>query len=156
VLQQQDTYCRNANGSYGLVADTRVLGVYLLRTANGQTQLDRLAVDSLPGGSDLGVFGWSHPRRPWLYIGSKFSQRIYGFQVDPATGSAAALPGSPFDAAVVNAAADAGLPTMIMDPTGKYLYMSRFPSSQPPHAIHAFSIDQSTGALTAVASYSLP
>jgi hypothetical protein len=156
VLQRQDAYCRSTLGTFGSVVDTRVLGLFLLRMVDGQTELLRLAVDSLPGWSDLGGFGWAHPGRPWLYVGSKFSQRIYGYEVDRTTGSVQPLAGSPFEGASVHAPSGTTLPALIMDPTGKYLYMARFPDEQPPHFIHAFSISQSNGALTAVATYSLP
>ena len=50
---------------------------------------------------------------------------------------------------------EAGSVTVLVDPAGKYLYLTRYPEQQP-RPVHAFSIDQTTGALTAVGTYSLP
>jgi hypothetical protein len=157
VVQRQDTRCRSLGGFVGPLVDTRALALFLVRVTNGRAESVSLAVDSLPGWSDLGIFGAAHPAKPWLYIGSKFSQRVYAYSVDPSTGAVQPLAGSPFDAFAVPPAGAPSQPTLIMDPGGRYLYLSQYPeSSSQPRLVHAFSIDQATGALTAVATYSLP
>jgi hypothetical protein len=150
AIQRQDTRCRNPFA--GPLVDTRMLALFFLRITNGQAQLVPLAVDT----SDLGVFGAAHPTKPWLFIGSKFSQRVHAYSVDAATGSIQALAGSPFNAFSIPASNGPSHPTMIIEPAGRYLYLSRYPESSSPRAVHAFSIDQTTGALTAIATYTLP
>jgi hypothetical protein len=155
VIEGQDTRCQNLGPGLGPIADSRVLAVYLLRVANAQSELVQLRVDTLPGWTDLGVSGAAHPSKPWLYVGSKFSQRIYGYAVDSSTGGIQPLPGSPFDSFSLPSAGGASQPVVLVDPAGKYLYLTRYPESQP-RLVHAFSIHQTTGALTAVATYPLP
>ena len=78
LLQRQDTSCTGPLGN-GL-ADTRVLGVYVLNVANGQAAHTRLPLETRPEWADLGGGGWVHPTKPWLYLGSKHAQRIYALR----------------------------------------------------------------------------
>ena len=154
AIQRQDTRCRDQ--FTGPLVDIRALALFRVRVNNGQAELAKLAVDSLPGFSDLGVFGAAHPAKPWLFVGSKFSQRVYAYSVDASTGAVPPLTGSPFNVSSPPAPDGSSQPTMIVDPTGRYLYMARYPETASSRSVHAFSIDQSTGALTAVATYTLP
>ena len=95
LLQRQDTSCTGPLGN-GL-ADTRVLGVYVLNVANGQAAHTKLPLETRPEWSDLGGGGWVHPTKPWLYLGSKHSQRIYAYAVDEAAGTVQPIAGSPFE-----------------------------------------------------------
>jgi hypothetical protein len=131
--------------------DSRLLGVQSITVANGQAAFARLPLDSLPGWSDLGTGGAPHPTKPWLYLGSKYVQRVYAYSVDPVSGAAQPIAGSPFDAALVPSQGESTTPAMIVDPDGTFLYMANL-NAGATH-VDTFSINPTTGALSPVASY---
>ena len=151
LLQRQDTSCTGPLGT-GL-ADTRVLGVYVLNVANGQAARTKLPLETRPEWSDLGGGGWVHPTQPWLYLGSKHSQRIYAYAVDEAAGTVQPIAGSPFEVQPLPIADGVSVPALIMDPSQRFLYLARFTSLGPSTYVAAFSVDPTTGALTAIATY---
>ena len=151
LLQRQDTSCTGPLGT-GL-ADTRVLGVYLLSVANGQAAHTKLPLETRPEWSDLGGGGWVHPTKPWLYLGSKHSQRIYAYAVDEAAGTVQPIAGSPFEVQPLPIEDSVSLPALIMDPSQRFLYLARFTSLGPSTYLAAFSVDPTTGALAAIATY---
>lgn len=152
LLQRQYTSCFGTIVGTGL-ADSRVLGVHLFRMANGQATLTRLPLDVRVEWADLGAGGSAHPSKPWLYIGSKRSERIYGYAVDEATATVQPLPGSPYAVGSVPAGGVTA-PALIVDPTERFLFLAQnaipgFPSTY----VASFAIDASTGALTHVGTY---
>ena len=151
LLQRQDTSCTGPLGN-GL-ADTRVLGVYVLNVANGQAAHTKLPLETRPEWSDLGGGGWVHPTKPWLYLGSKHSQRIYAYAVDEAAGTVQPIAGSPFEVQPLPIGDGVSVPALIMDPSQRFLYLARFTSLGPSTYLAAFSVDPTTGALTAIATY---
>jgi hypothetical protein len=152
LLQRQDTSCIGPLGT-GL-ADTRVLGLYLLSVVAGQAAHAKLPLEARPEWSDLGGGGWVHPTKPWLYLGSKHSQRIYAYAVDEAAGTVQPIAGSPFAVEPLPQADGVSLPALIMDPSAKFMYLARFSSlGTPSNYLAAFSVDPTTGALTAIATY---
>ena len=153
LVQRQDTSC--FGGTILGIADSRVLGVYRLTVAAGQAVLARMPLDSFAGWTDLGGGGAQHPTKPWLYLGSKHAQRVYAYSVDETTGAVQPLAGSPFDGQTVPPAGAPAVPAVLMDPLGRYLYMTRYGLTDGTTYVDAFSIDQATGALTAVATYLL-
>jgi hypothetical protein len=153
LLQRQDTTC-TGGPSIMNPWDTRVLGVYLMTVANGQAVRTKLPLDTRPEWPDLGGSGWVHPSRPWLYLGSKHSQRVYAYVVDETAGTVQPIAGSPFDAAPLPSSSSVSVPVMIMDPTERFLYLTRnsiVPA--PSEYLAAFAVDATTGALTPTATY---
>jgi hypothetical protein len=151
LVQRQDTRCA-APFATGLM-DSRVLGVSALTVTQGQSARAALPLDALPGWTDLGAGGALHPTRPWLYLGSKHAQRVYAYAVDAIAATAQPLQGSPYDGQSVPPVADAALPVVLLEPTGRFLYMARLPEIPSSTFVDAFAVDGSTGALTAVATY---
>jgi 6-phosphogluconolactonase (cycloisomerase 2 family) len=129
--------------------------VYLVSVADGRAALTKLPLEALPEWSDLGAGGWAHPTKPWLYIGSKYSQRIHAFAVDEATGAVQPIVGSPFLVDPLPSGGELSVPALIMDPSGKFLYLARdsFTGSTSSY-LAAFAIDPATGALSAIETYS--
>lgn len=154
LLQRHDTSCSGGPFGTGLT-DIRVLAVYLVSVANGQAALTKLPFDALPEWPDLGAGGWAHPTEPWLYIGSKYSQRIYAYAVDEAAGSVQPIAGSPFLVNPMPSGGELSVPALIMDPSGRFLYLARDSLTGTPSGyLAAFTIDPATGALTATETYS--
>lgn len=151
LLQSQNASCFAGTG----LADNRVLGVHLLRVVNGEAALTTLPLDVRAEWGDLGAGGWVHPTEPWLYLGSKHSERVYGYAVDEATATVQPLPGSPF--AVVSPPApggDVSVPVLLMDPTRRLLFLARSSLfGLPSTYVASFAIDATTGALTPVGTY---
>ena len=152
LLQRQDTSCTGPLGN-GL-ADTRVLGVYVLNVTNGQAVHTKLPLEARPEWSDLGGGGWVHPTKPWLYLGSKHSQRIYAYAVDEVAGTVQAIAGSPFEIQPLPLGDGVSVPALIMDPSERFMYFARYSSLGAASTyLAAFSVDSTTGALAAIATY---
>lgn len=89
-----------------------------------------------------------HPSANFLYASNLNDPMgsISAYMFDPTTGALTEIAGSPF-------ATQAGSPgpgRLAIDPTGKYLYVGLGGTAAPNHFVAAFSINSSTGALTAV------
>ena len=68
---------------------------------------------------------------------------IYGYAIDPVSGSLTAMPGSPF------AVATAGVNSLSSDPAGRFLYISSATNpASPTVSIVIAAIDSATGALS--------
>jgi hypothetical protein len=78
---------------------------------------------------------------------------VYAYAVDAAAATAQPLQGSPYDGQSVPPVADAALPVVLLEPTGRFLCMARLPEIPSSTFIDAFAVDGSTGALTAVATH---
>jgi 6-phosphogluconolactonase len=83
-----------------------------------------------------------------LFVGSEGSGAIWVFQINATTGALTQTAGSPFTLSSVSpstllVSAD----IMTVDASGKFLYVGQLSASTP---VAAFSIDQTTGALTPV------
>jgi 6-phosphogluconolactonase len=90
-----------------------------------------------------------HPSGNFLYASNYNDSMgsISAYTIDPATGVLAQIAGSPF-------ATQAGYPgpgRLAIDPRGKFLYVGLDGTVNANHFVAAFSIDSSTGALTAIA-----
>ena len=91
------------------------------------------------------------PSGRFLY-GSNFSSHsVYGALIDPNTGELGAMPGSPL---VLPGAAG----VLAIDPAGKFLYVESLitTSSGSTNQIYGFSLDSTTGMLTALAGSPFP
>jgi 6-phosphogluconolactonase len=85
----------------------------------------------------------------FAYITDEQGNQIFGFTIDASSGALTPMPNSPFAAV----AFPGGL---VADPSSRFLYVSSFVSSDGPGAILAYSINQSTGALTPIPGYQFP
>jgi hypothetical protein len=150
-VQRQETQCLST-----FAVDIRLLGISVLRVTGDTAELIPLPVETLPGTADVGSFGWPHPTEPWLYMMSKDGNHIFGYAVDAAGGSVRAIAGSPFVALPPHTPVADALSHLVVEQTGRYLYVTRFPVATPgPEHVLVFTIDQDTGALTAIASHPL-
>jgi 6-phosphogluconolactonase (cycloisomerase 2 family) len=104
------------------------------------------ALSGSPFGGNISPFyAASDPAGRFLYAVDPNSQNIYGFAINSATGALTPVPGSPF---ITNAA----LPEQpLVDPTGKFLYVSNLDScgDDCTGAVSAFKIN-TDGSLTEI------
>jgi 6-phosphogluconolactonase len=84
----------------------------------------------------------SDPAGRFLFVGNDNTGLISAFQIDATTGALTAAPGSPFSAFNLDF-----VHVLAVDGTGKFLYAGQGLAALP---VHAFSIDQNTGALSPV------
>jgi 6-phosphogluconolactonase len=97
------------------------------------------------GGTTDGA--WSDPQGRFLFVGSETSGDIWVFQINPTTGALTETAGSPFTLSSVSPLTPLlSADIMTVDASGKFLYVGQLTSSP----VAAFSIDQTTGALTPV------
>jgi 6-phosphogluconolactonase len=85
----------------------------------------------------------SDPQGRFLFVGDEFGNEIASFLIDPNTGALTPSPGSP----LILVPGVFSVDVMTVDGNGKFLYIGEQSASGP---VHAFAIDQTTGALTAV------
>ena len=86
------------------------------------------------------------PAGKFLYAVSQSSANLWAFSID-STGALVAVAGSPVTfTATPNAAAY----SVIVDPTGKYVYVAGISGTPGTSSLYSFSIDSSTGALTPI------
>jgi 6-phosphogluconolactonase len=78
----------------------------------------------------------------FLFVGNDNTGQISVFQINATSGALVAVPGSPFSAFNLDF-----VHVLAVDGTGKFLYASQ---GLPALPIHAFSIDQNTGALSQI------
>jgi 6-phosphogluconolactonase (cycloisomerase 2 family) len=91
---------------------------------------------------------WTDPQGRFLFVGSETSGDIWVFRINAATGALTETAGSPFTLASVSPqVALLSADIMTVDASGKFLYVGQLTPSTP---VAAFSIDQTTGALTPV------
>jgi hypothetical protein len=103
------------------------------------------ATTSLGGTTDG---AWTDPKGRFLFVGSEASGDIWVFQINPTTGALTETAGSPFTLASVSPLVSlSSADIMTVDASGKFLYVGQL---SPSTAVAAFSIDQTTGALTPV------
>jgi 6-phosphogluconolactonase (cycloisomerase 2 family) len=88
---------------------------------------------------------WSDPQGRFLFVGSEGGGEIWVFQISPTTGALTETAGSPFTVSIPNHFSSADV--MTVDASGKFLYVGQL---NPSAGIEAFSIDQTTGALTEI------
>jgi hypothetical protein len=97
------------------------------------------------GGTTDGA--WTDPKGRFLFVGSEASGDIWVFQISPTTGALTETAGSPFTLSSVSPLTPLlSADIMTVDASGKFLYAGQLTSSP----VAAFSIDQTTGALTPV------
>ncbi len=90
----------------------------------------------------------------FLYLADGSAQGIFGYSIDANTGILTALSGSPMSASFLAGLPVASVPTfsMVTNPTGTVLLIADLTNS----LIYSFTIDASTGALTAASGSPFP
>ncbi len=138
-----DTYFGNAsfNTTYDITVATQP-------TNPSQTCVVANGTGTAPGKggnvTDITVTCTTNPPR-FMYVANRGSNNVSAYTVDAASGTLAALAGSPFAAG--------NLPVAIaVDPTGTYAYVA----NQTDATISAFTIDRTSGALKAVGGSPFP
>jgi 6-phosphogluconolactonase (cycloisomerase 2 family) len=86
----------------------------------------------------------SDPQGRFLFIGNESGGDIASFKIDPVTGALTPAPSSP----ISNTGISSG-DVFTVDGAGKFLYVGE-QSTSSGALVHGFSIDQTTGALTAI------
>jgi 6-phosphogluconolactonase len=85
----------------------------------------------------------------FAYITDEQGSQIFGFTIDASSGALTPMTTSPFAAPTFPGSA-------VPDPSSRFLYATSSVSIDGPGAILAYSINQSTGALTAIQGYQFP
>jgi 6-phosphogluconolactonase (cycloisomerase 2 family) len=86
----------------------------------------------------------SDPQGRFLFIGNESGGDIASFKIDPVTGALTPAPNSPLTVTGISSA-----DVFTVDGAGKFLYVGEQNDSSGA-LVHGFSIDQTTGALTAI------
>jgi 6-phosphogluconolactonase len=121
-----------------------LIGSVLLLAACGGGNGDGAA--SL-GGSSSSASGGTPPVGKFLYIPNLGSDNITAYSINAATGALTAVPGSPF-------LTGAGLGSLTKHPSGNFIYTANRGTSASVPTVTGFSVNSSTGALTAVSGSS--
>ena len=121
---------------------SHTLSVFSLNTATGA--LTPVGTPLATGLNPVSVA--ADPSGRFVYVANQNSGTVSAFAVDGATGTLTPIAGQPFSAGPEPF-------SVVVHPSGQFLYVSS--GSAPPPApqtfdIHAFSIDQTTGALTSL------
>ena len=122
-------------------------------TIDGSTgSLTALVGSQLNGGGSNPVDVTVDPTGQFVYM-ANYLGSISAFTINSASGGLTAVPGSPFPTAPpIPPNNNSGVSSVTVDPTGKFLYAAL----NGANAISAYTINSSTGALTAVAGSPFP
>jgi YVTN family beta-propeller protein len=90
------------------------------------------------------------PSSKFLYVASLNAGNFSGFTIDSGTGQLTAMPQSPYG--VIVSTTVTPLSTLLVDPSGKYLYVANRASNN----VYAFTIDSSTGVPKAITTTPAP
>jgi 6-phosphogluconolactonase (cycloisomerase 2 family) len=150
-------------GNTPLFASRHPSGRYLYVTNLGSNSIAHFNLDATTGiltsingspvatGGAFPVYATVHPTGRFVFAANSNFATINGgiptvaaFDVDQTTGALRPVAGSPFPTGGSNALGDTSL--CVVEPRGRFLYVSNSGSN----SITAFSIDQTTGALSAV------
>jgi 6-phosphogluconolactonase (cycloisomerase 2 family) len=139
-------------------------GTFAYATLNASNEVTAYTIDSSTGnlttivGSQLNGGGQNpvdvtvDPTGQFVYM-ANYAGTISAFAINSATGGLTAVPGSPFSTAPpIPPSNNSGVNSVAVDPTGKFLYAALNGSN----AISAYTINSSTGALTAVVGSPFP
>jgi 6-phosphogluconolactonase len=138
-------------------------GVLSVLAINPETgALKQTSSASLGSNIEVGNFAVITPDGRYLYQGNLYPApagigpvptqlQLAGFSIDSATGALSAVPGSP-ESLMISSNTDTSITAMAADPTGKFLFAGyEFDDVAGfDGAVAAFSIDASSGALTAI------
>ena len=83
------------------------------------------------------------PSSKFLYVSNTRSNNVSAYTINSTTGALTAVTGSPFAATTPG--------PLVVDPTGKFLYVAESGTNSTNSGVFAFTINATTGALTAVA-----
>jgi 6-phosphogluconolactonase (cycloisomerase 2 family) len=131
--------------------DNAILGYYIDPTSG---TLMALQGNKIGGSTCLSgpITVAATPNNKFLYVANQSSGSVCGYAIDQLTGELGVVAGSPF-------VAGAALRTVVTDSTGEFLYVANMGiplangTADPanPSSISAYTIDSSTGVLTAIA-----
>lgn len=85
----------------------------------------------------------------FAYVTDEQGSQIFGFTIDGSSGALTPMPTSPFAAPTFPGSA-------VADPSSRFFYVTSSGANSLMGVILAYSIDQSTGALTAIPGYQFP
>jgi 6-phosphogluconolactonase len=85
----------------------------------------------------------------FAYITDEQGNQIFGFTIDGSSGALTPMPASPFAAPTFRG-------STVVDPSSRFLYVSSQGANSMTGTILAYSINQSTGALTAIQGFQFP
>src|SRR5262249_34504560 len=89
-----------------------------------------------------------HPSGKFLYVTNNGSGNVSAYTIDATTGALTAIDANPGTVAIDNFPAGTGPQSVTIDPSGKFAYVANNASNN----ISAYTIDPSSGALTALPS----
>jgi 6-phosphogluconolactonase (cycloisomerase 2 family) len=126
---------------YVAMGNTTIQGFSITRSTGALTPIAGSPFSVTSGGGTTDG-AWTDPQGRFLFVGSEASGAIWVFQINAQTGALTETAGSPFTSLNLSAA-----DIMTVDASGKFLYVGQlFPSA----GIEAFSINQTSGALTEI------
>jgi 6-phosphogluconolactonase (cycloisomerase 2 family) len=131
---------------YVPTGNSAVEGFSIARSTGALTAIPGSPFTATVSGSATTDGAWTDPQGRFLFVGSEGSGDIWVFQINATTGALTETAGSPFTTAsplVPLSSAD----IMTVDASGKFLYVGQV---LPSAGVAAFSIDQTTGALTPI------
>ena len=99
-----------------------------------------------PAASSIAV----DPSGKFLYVANASSENIAAYTINPSNGALTAVSGSPFPVPLYYAC------PLAIDPSGKFLYVTQCLSGNQQYVIAAYTIDSTTGALTAIRGSPFP
>jgi uncharacterized protein (TIGR03437 family) len=85
-----------------------------------------------------------------IYVTNSVDNNISAYTMNAGSGALTAVQGSPFAAGIIRPV------VAVIDPTGKFLYVTSSFGQSPPNAISAFTISPGSGALTVVQGSPFP
>jgi 6-phosphogluconolactonase len=130
-------------GKFAYVADFRgnVLGYTIDPSTGVLTQVASSPFTAGQGPNSVAV----DPSGKFAYVVNEDDNTVSGYTINPTTGALTAIAGPPF-------AAVFGAIFVAVDPSGKFAYVANSSSSGQNGSVSAYTIDPSTGALTAIGS----
>ena len=129
---------------YVPMGDTTVVGYTIDRPTGALTAIAGSPF-TMPGGVGTADDVTSDPLGRFLFVGSESVPAIWVFQINSTTGVLTPTLGSPFSTGL---AAGGVADILTVDVSGKFLYAGQL---DPSLGVGGFTIDQTTGALTAMA-----
>jgi 6-phosphogluconolactonase len=146
----------SSNGAFVFtnpVASGGAYNVSIVSQPSGPTQncvlLAGSAAGTVSSGNITDVFVVCPSAGRFAYVTDEQGNQIFGFTIDGSSGALTPMPTSPFAAPTFPGSA-------VADPSSRFLYVSSSGANSMMGVILAYSINQSTGALTAIPGYQFP
>ena len=124
-------------GAFAINGGTGALGVIANSPFPAELGMDSLVVDPLSG--------------QFLYAVTGSSEKLWAYSINNSTGALTRLSGTP----MAIAPSGTNSSSVVIDPTGKYLYVTNETSGAGGASIYGFSRDPSSGAFTPLGGFPL-